>query len=224
MVKTKLNKYLVAGGNSTLLVRSYKSCEKEKIIKKYLGLVEQIGFVSYPRGIPKLIMMGNEFSGNSTLALASMLPNKSGLLLSSGYKGYIRYQNRGESSSIQFKIKYKKIGNIILLDGIGFVFLKNNKRITKGYLSSYCIKYNLPAFGAIFYKNNELIPFVYVKQTDSLFRETSCGSASIAINILTGEKSITQPTGKIINIARIGNTFTISAEAIEIKMKGGYCE
>lgn len=208
----KLNKFLIANGNSTLLVKGYKSSEKETIIRKYLGENEQIGFISYPRGIPKLLMMGNELSINGTLALATMLSNKSGKLLTSGYKGFVPYKNQRQYTKIELKITYQKIDNIVLLNGIGYVFLKVNKRVSKNYLSSFCSKYNLPAFGAIFYRNNQIIPYVYVKQTDSLFKETACGSASAVLNILTGKRSITQPTGKIITVEKNGNGFAISAE------------
>ncbi len=217
----KLNKYLIADGNSTLLVKSYKSCEKETIIRKYLGEVEQIGFISYPRGIPKLLMMGNELSINATLALAAMLSNKSGRLLSSGYKGFVQYENQKQYTKIRLSIAYEKFDNTALLNGIGYVFLKRNKQINKNYLSGLCSKYNLPAFGAIFYKKNRLIPYVYVKQTNSLFKETACGSASIVLNILTGKKFITQPTGEIITVEKNGNDFTISAE-ITKKITGGF--
>lgn len=208
----KLNKFLIAGGNSTLLVKGYKSSEKGEIIKKYLGEVEQIGFISYPKGTPKLLMMGNELSINATLALAKMLSNKSGKLLTSGYKGFVPYKNQKQYTKIELSIAYEKIGNIVLLNGIGYVFLKENKQISKSYLFYYCSKYNLPAFGAIFYKDKKLVPYVYVKQTDSLFKETACGSASAVLNILTGEKSIIQPTGKIISVEKTDNNFVISAE------------
>lgn len=216
----KLNKFLIAGGNSTLLVKGYKSSEKEKIIKRYLGEVEQIGFISYPKGIPKLLMMGNELSINATLALAAMLSNKSGKLLTSGYKGLISYTNQKQYTKISLSIAYEKISNIVLLNGIGYIFLEKTKRISKKYLSGFCSKYNLPAFGAIFYKNNKVVPFVYVKGTDSLFQETACGSASTVLNILTGKKSITQPTGKIITVEKTGNDFVISAKVTKIT-KGG---
>ena len=127
----KLNKYLIANGNSTLLVKGYKSREKETIIREYLGEVEQIGFISYPKGIPKLLMMGNELSINGTLALAAMLTNKSGRLLTSGYKGFVQYKNQKQYTKIQLSIAYEKIDNIVLLDGIGYVFLERNKQISK---------------------------------------------------------------------------------------------
>lgn len=208
----KFNKFLIANGNSTLLVKGYKSSEKKTIIEKYLGSVEQIGFISYPKGIPKLLMMGDELSINATIALAAMLSNKSGKLLTSGYKGLVAYKNQKQYTKIKLSIAYKRIENIVLLNGIGYIFLEVCRKISKNYLSGFCSKYNLPAFGAIFYKNNKIVPFVYVKETDSLFQETACGSASTVLNILTGKKSITQPTGKIITVEKIGNNFVISAE------------
>lgn len=205
----KLSKLLIAGGNSTLLVKGYKSSEKKDIIKQYLGQVEQIGFISYPRGIPKLEMMGNELSINGTIALASTLPKKTGLLLTSGYQGLVQYSNQNQFTTIKLNINYQKIENIVLLDGIGFIFLTNNQGVNKEYLSAFCSKYKLPAFGAIFYRKNSLVPYVYVRETKSLFKETACGSGSICLNILTGKTSIRQTTGKIIKIRKMGNKFLI---------------
>ena len=61
---------------------------------------------------------------------------------------------------------------------------------------------------------------MHVKQTNSLFKETACGSASVVLNILTGKKFITQPTGKIITVEKTGNDFAISAEVTKF-LKGG---
>lgn len=212
----KLNKYLIANGNSTLLVKGYRSNGKKALVKKYLGSVEQIGFVSYPSGIPKLSMMGNELSINATLAFASTLPNKSGTLLTSGYEGCVKYKNQKKYTKIQLNIAYKKIRSIVLLEGIGFVFLEKPKQVTKNYLSNYCSKYNLPAFGAVFYNGNKIIPYVYVKETNSLFKETACGSGSIVCALVTGFKNIIQPTGETIFVEINKTKFTVGAKVVKI--------
>jgi len=93
MKKIILRKFLIASGNSTLLVWNCPRAQKRKeIIKKYLGRVEQIGFVSENNGTPKLEMMGNELCINGTSALASTLGTK-GKLFTSELPFPIEYSN-----------------------------------------------------------------------------------------------------------------------------------
>lgn len=69
----KKQKFLIAGGNSTLLVWGCPVWKKSQVIKKYLGEVEQVGFIENANGISSLEMMGGELCINATLALASKL-------------------------------------------------------------------------------------------------------------------------------------------------------
>lgn len=208
--------YLIAGGNSTLLIWSCPINLKDKIIIKYLGKFEQVGFVEKSKdGLPKLVMMGNELCINSTLSLASQLSN-SGLLLTSWTTKPIRYTNINENTYIELALPFKKIKNIILLPGIGFICSSSKLKITKSFLSKLATKYDLPAFGIVFYKKNKIIPYVYVKTTDSLFKETACGSGSIACALITGLESIIQPTGETISVKIKGGKFTVGAKVVKI--------
>lgn len=207
----KLKKFLIAGGNSTLLVEDYPSGGKKEIIKKYLGEVEQIGFVETKNGLPFLNMMGGELCINGTIALASTL-GKKGELKTSGYDGVVQYQNKGNATQISLSLPYKIIKNKILLSGIGYILIWNKELISKEYLDTFCKKYNLPAFGALIVKNNVMYPYVYVKSTNSLFEETACGSGSIALSILAQKESVIQPTGKTITVKNNNNAFSINAE------------
>lgn len=205
-----LKKFLIAGGNSTLLVWGCLPSEKNQIVKKYLGEVEQIGFIKVKDSISKLVMMGNELCINGTIALASTL-GKKGFLQTSGYEGLVRYQNTGKQTKIALAIPFQRINNVVLLSGIGFIYLKTEQDFAK-LLPSLCAKYKLPAFGAILYENKQLVPYVYVLETNSLFKETACGSGSIAFSILTGKEYIVQPTGKIISVMKNDNTFIVTAK------------
>lgn len=207
----KIKQLLIAGGNSTLLVWDCKPLEKQKIIEKYLGKVEQIGFVKTKKKLPVLEMMGGELCINATIALASQL-DKKGFLYTSGVKEKVAYENRDSKTSITITLNYRKEKNIVLLEGIGYINLKDEAKITKGVLTTLAKKYNLPAFGAILYKDKTLIPYVYVKGTNSLFKETACGSGSIAASLVLNIKSIRQPTGKEIIVKRNNKTFTVTAE------------
>ncbi|MCL4365993.1 hypothetical protein M1437_02085 [Patescibacteria group bacterium] len=212
----EMRNYLIAGGNSTLLVWGCPSNQKNKIISKYLGGFEQVGFVEETRAnLPKLIMMGDELCINSTLSLASQLSN-SGLLLTSGLTKPVRYKNINDNTSIELDLPFKKIENIVLLAGIGFICSNSEPKVSKRYLSRFAEKYNLPAFGVVFYKENKITPYVFVKKTDSLFKETACGSGSIACALITGSENIIQPTGETISVKIKGTKFTVGAKVVKI--------
>lgn len=207
----RLKRYLIAGGNSTLIVWDCLPGQRENIIKKYLGEVEQIGFVTMDTDSnPRFTMMGNEFSGNGTLAFASTL-GKSGNCWTSGIHEPVEYLNRNQYASISVPIKYKRDGDVVLLEGIGYLCADKDMEVTKEFLVSLADKYGYPAFGVAVCTEGRLIPYVYVKSTNSLFKETACGSGSIAASIATGLEEITQPSGKIISVKQKGNRFLLTA-------------
>lgn len=213
--KLVFKKILIAGGNSTLLVWNCPVDQRNKIIKIYLEKFEQIGFSGLYKGLPKLQMMGNELSINGTIAYASSL-GKFGYLYTSGLNKKVRYFNNERITTIKLAIPYKRINNIVLLSGIGYLCFNKNMSVGKNYLRMLVDKYKLPAFGAVYYKQNVIKPYVFVKNTDSLVWETACGSGSIAASIITNQTNIIQPTGKEIVIKRKGELFTISAEVKSI--------
>src|SRR3990167_7684369 len=87
----KLSKYLVAGGNPTLLV--FGKNINQKIIQKYLVKeVDQIGSIDLMQEIPVLTMMGNELCINATLCMAYFLKG-AGVLKASCVNSKIRYLN-----------------------------------------------------------------------------------------------------------------------------------
>lgn len=207
---------MIAGGNSTLLVWDCPQKMKNKIIKKYLGKFEQVGFVEQSKTeLPKLVMMGNELCINATLSLASQLGYR-GSLIASGVTKPIKYENKNGNTYIRLKLPFKKIKNIILLPGIGFLCTKTKPKVSKRYLLQLATKYNSPAFGIIFYKENKITPYVYVKGTNSLFEETACGSGSIACSLVTGLEEIIQPTGDRIYVKTYRNKFTVGAKVVKI--------
>ena len=74
------------------------------------------------------------------------------------------------------------------------------------------------AVGVIFLsKNNEMKPFVWVKDVDTFYEETACGSGSIS-SALAIQKSqnkkyyIKQPSGVVFEIKLSKNTIVISGE------------
>ena len=123
-----VKKFLIAGGNSTSLVYDCFIVDRNKISKKLLKEVEQVGFVSTKATLPKLTMMGGELCINATLAFASTL-NKNGKLTTIGLKNPIPYFNKNGSTSIQIPFKFKQNKNIILLNGIDLFFITQKKNL-----------------------------------------------------------------------------------------------
>lgn len=206
-----IKKFLIADGNPTALIWKAPPNKKRAVVKRCLREVEQVGFVGKYKGINRLSMMGNELCINATMALASSL-GEEGTLLTSGLPEVVTYSNEKGLTSIEASLNFKREKNIILLNGIGFIYRKSINLQPKNFLIALANKYKLPAFGLITIQNSKLIPYVYVKKTNSLFKETACGSGSIALNILKGFESITQPTDEIIYVKRSGKKFTITAK------------
>ncbi|HYK08789.1 MAG TPA: hypothetical protein VEW42_04805 [Candidatus Eisenbacteria bacterium] len=207
------NLYTIAGGNPTLL--AWDEVNKNEIIKKYLGNeAEQVGFITVDKKTPRLSMMGNELCINAMLALTFELGN-TGSFYASGLRKKVFYE-KTEKANIQLKLLYTLKNNFVLLPGIGYMLGKNKKSTSKQFLLKLCIKYRKAAFGVLFFKNDSMYPYVYVRKTDSFVSETACGSGSIAANILLGLEDIKQTTGKIINVKRKNNDFTVSAEVFKL--------
>ncbi|MEK9178709.1 MAG: hypothetical protein AAB801_02930 [Patescibacteria group bacterium] len=212
----KLKKYLIANGNSTLLIWGCPVTRRKELVAKYLARYEQVGFVTISElRIPTLSMMGNELCINATLALASSL-GQTGQLYTSGLDTPIRYTNSQKQTSIKFQMETLRTGKIVILSGIGYVLLRDSSRVSKSLLRGFSEKFNLPAFGAIITDGYKMTPVVYVKDTDSMIYETACGSGSIALNVLINAEKILQPSGEEIKVKRKQNTFTVKAKVVKI--------
>lgn len=211
----KIKKFLIAGGNSTLLIWGCPAWKKAQVIKKYLEEVEQIGFVEESNGTSFLQMMGGEFCINATISLASQL-GKVGKLKTSGLNQEIEYKNKDKITYLTFSLPFTTRGSIVLLPGIGFIYSNTWKYRSKKELSKLAAKYSLPAFGAIASKDNKITPYVYVKETDSLVKETACGSGSIASSIVTRYSTIIHPTGQSILVRQRGDLFIVGAKVVKI--------
>lgn len=218
-MKRSVDRYKIAGGNSTSLIGGCLFDQRNQFAKKELNSVEQVGFIEETK-IPTMTMMGGELSINGTLAFAKHLGQKFGSLRVSGSSKMVKYKNVGNLTYGIFLIQPKIINKrqIVLFEGIGYLCIENSKTATKESLKQLAYEFNLPAFGVAEFRNNQLTPFIYVRETDSLVAETACGSGSVALSILIGEENIIQPSGQSINIVRNGNQFTVSAKVV--KMKG----
>lgn len=219
MIKTmKIRKFLVAGGNSTAIVWNCDLENRSKVVKELLNEVEQVGFVNdHSESFPSFTMMGNELSINGTIAFAFTLGGD-GRLKASGVSEIVEYSNEGSITKISLPLKPILDDNRVLLEGIGYMVIPASGKRTpaKEELLSMCKAYDLPAFGLIVLEGNKITPYVYVKETNSLVEESACGSGSVAASIVSGEKTITQPTGEDITVNTAENFVAIEAKVNEI--------
>jgi histidine racemase len=197
-----IQKFLIAGGNSTALVAHCPDSQRAAAVKTLLDQVEQVGFVDHDGRLSRIQMMGGEFCINATIAFASTL-GTSGSLTSSGAVHPVSFINTNKETTIRLPIAWRKQGNMVLLEGIGFILLENHSReqIGKKKLSALCRKFDLPAFGAILFQNDAITPYVYVAGVDSCVRETACGSGSVALYLHNGTSRVRQPTGQFITVS-----------------------
>src|SRR5579871_1089391 len=100
----KIQTYLIANGNSTILIWDCPIEKREEVVKQYLGTVEQVGFVEQENDVTKLVMMGDELCINGIIALASEI-GSDGTILASGTKEVIRFQNQDAMTSITFSMQ-----------------------------------------------------------------------------------------------------------------------
>lgn len=191
-----IEKYLIAGGNSTALASDCPVSERKEAVNGLLKTVEQVGFIS--RGeMPELEMMGGEFCMNAVIAFASTIEG-SGLIKTSGLNTPIQFSNSTEGTTLKLKLDFQREGNVVLFPGIGFNIVDTEDYVTPtiSALQDLCSKFKLPAFGEVHVSKNRINPYVYVLETNSLVNETACGSGSIAVAITNGLEEVVQPTGE----------------------------
>lgn len=219
MEKYKINRYKIAGGNTTSLVMGCPVPERDALSTSELRSVEQVGYVGMKNNLPALEMMGGEFCVNATLAFAKQLGNKKGQIITSGIETPVRYSNIGETTQATFLLnpEVNKARQIVLFDGIGYVCTENGGYPTESYLADLAEEFAKPAFGVARYQGNSMEPFVYVAKIKSVVAETSCGSGSIALSLITGFPKIVQRTGQPIYVMRSGNQFTVSAKVVKMR-------
>jgi histidine racemase len=209
-------KFLIANGNSTIICWGMDRVEADSFIADKLKEVEQVGFASERGGLPYFEMMGGELSINGTLAFASTL-NLEGQLFTSGISQIVEYVNADDYTSITVPLRYALKGNMVMFEGIGFIYLDAVPSNLSVYLRKLCVDNRLPAFGAWVFEKGVRVPYVFVLGTQSCVKESACGSGSIALSLLSGEVAIKQPTGDYIYVFKNGDSFTIKAKVVQIQ-------
>ena len=196
------------GGNITALVidNNYDKYLKRKIndylLKKYI-YIEQVGFIKNNN----LEMAGGEFCVNaSRCAIYYLKSIGSKLELNILNKKIIGEVFNENYVSIKYYIDDKidsmiTNNNIVNFSGISLIFLdkeendrllkkinnRNIKNIIKDKIKK--IKIDDKAIGIVLVDDDKIYPFIWVKDIDTLYFETSCGSASIAYALLKYKKT-----------------------------------
>lgn len=224
------------GGNITALVKGCEYNKEEKkiindLIMKENSLVEQVGFLSDKEY--RLEMAGGEFCLNATrCAVYDYLNGKEGNIKISVsgvkdiIKGFILSNGKVEvimniNKSISDLISIKDNLYLINLDGILIVIM--NYSDSKEYINRLKINKNkemnnikenilnkidsdASAIGLMLLEDNKINPIVWVKDIDTLFYETACGSGSLGTAIYNyyinkdTNMNIIQPSGYSIDI------------------------
>ena len=197
------------GGNITLLVEGMFDKSTKKTINDFLlkqfPKAEQVGFFGQSNTIPQLEMAGGEFCGNAVRSLSHLLLNEKtisldieivGKTIRTGYKDNLifteipikpSFSSITKISSDLYKVELEGITHLISLreqnDSID-----NLKKIAKDLLEQFNLLTSSPAAGVMFVKKSQadteviaIDPVVWVRDIQTLFYETACGSGTTAI-------------------------------------------
>lgn len=203
---------------------------------------EQVGFIERPENpesSARLQMMGGEFCGNASRALAAVAVQRGyanisemngryvvpleasgieGIInclveqkSSNGYEVALEMPLHKSISTIEVEYKGKTYnGTIVDLSGISHaVFFTDDESLDEDFfraVKSSIKDFDYDAFGIMFYDEKEefMRPLVYVKDTDSLIWERSCGTGTVALGVVLShsgkqsvDKNVNQPGGQM---------------------------
>lgn len=215
-------------------------------LQKDFPEVEQVGFYEEVDGVPRLQMAGGEFCGNATRSFACFLkdlnPDMSEFTYKvSGFPNLVKanvyaldekkYFCRAIFNNFNYSIKEIKLDNcnvkVVDLGGIVHVVVNEKDRPFKKDLYEQDLKtiknqlgIDCGAVGVLWIKEKQekvfMKPVVWVKEIDTCYYETSCGSGSIAVGLVktggNGKIDVIQPSGKIINVEFGDKTMSLSSE------------
>lgn len=175
----------------------------------------------------RLEMAGGEFCGNASAAAAVLLSRQTDESMVkygvSGYDGDVvatvfslatdEYRVRTTFVDMGFVVasgKFKgRSYDIVDMKGIVHILMEDvfprtcyemmHRQIVNGLKLS-----DRDAVGVVWYRRQDdgvyINPVVWVREVDTLYYETACGSGAIAAALCTGEYKIYQPTGEVINV------------------------
>lgn len=196
--------YVDPAGNKTAIVRGeFSSEERLELAKKILKeeKAEQVGFEVPPinGGDCRLEMMGGEFCGNAVRAFAYLKASEqhssgrhavkveisgvanpviSNVDLSAG----LAYVQMPKPLSVDEVMVQDTMRPVVHMEGIDHVIMEGadaDEELAEAALHAMG-KWQPSACGILFLKGDEMTPVVYVRSTESLIWESSCGSGSVA--------------------------------------------
>lgn len=199
----------IPGGNDTALVlkKGYTPSEKKAIndyILEFDKSIEQVGFVEAGKE-PELQMAGGEFCGNATRSSADYyLEGKPGTMkIKVNGKDYINagvYENgdawceiplyHGEDVIVEretgiYQVRMNGMVSIVIQEDIAKQYLVDKtklKEIAVTFIDKYDLRAN-EAVGVMFLERDENLkihPVVWVRDVNTLYYETGCGSGTTA--------------------------------------------
>lgn len=200
----------------------------QNILKNSKYGAEQVGFVKKPinDGILRLEMMGGEFCANALRSFGMMVARDNKI-----ENGIVKVEISGSDKALDVEvditnkiskteipkpkgIEHLKIDSldvtIVMFDGIYHAIVENIEasKVNFEYIKNNIMKkYDFEALGVMFLDRENLFitPVVYVRETDTMIFESSCGSGTMATAIYLSEFceenlfkcSIRQPGGVI---------------------------
>ncbi len=206
----------------------YRAAYTKAIMEQIDTTVEQVGFISPSYDGPplRMDMAGGEFCGNATRSYGLY----SAQFLDEGGEGYIEvyvsgvdhpmyvFVNTEENTAYVELPKAKNIGEITIegstykvveLEGITHTIIDDREEdedFVDKALKAVKEKFQCEAYGILFYNADEdkMVPYVNVVEADTLVRESSCGSGTVAMGYYLNtaenenfQKVIYQPGGEL---------------------------
>lgn len=217
-------------GNITVFVmdkarrEDYAKISAQILAKKELH-AEQVGFLEQNGEAVHMQMMGGEFCGNATRSFAYLLSMLSDekpeelLVDVSGSDRALKAEvnlERGTSrvemplpvDRKELRLEEKEVYPMVVFEGICHMIIERAPGEQEfvdrliGEAEKIC---PCDAYGIMFLQKEKMVPVVYVKETNSMVWESSCGSGSmgVAVYLSEGEKDgnfvyrLEQPGGVI---------------------------
>jgi len=229
--------YADPAGNITAIVqnRIWDNLERRELAKEIMrdGKAEQVGFVCRPiqGGDCRLEMMGGEFCGNACRAYGYLCAAQR----SSGGRYFINVEISGAKDPVVVNVNlddhtafarmpmphgvyYVPVEEreypVVRMDGIDHMIItesmreKERKNFTAKAIAALSL-WEAEAVGVMFLEEDRLIPVVYVKKTESLVWESSCGSGSVAAAWYLTEYSDPKDGEKIISFREPGGELQV---------------
>lgn len=185
---------------TTLVAESEYISISNKFLDNNLYGAEQVGFLTTKNNRPHLNMMGMEFCGNASRSFGyflAMQNNQAKQTISVSVSGTdeildvnVDLKNKTAQIAmptprglISLKVDEDIIIDVVKMDGIYHAIVNKkfeSEQLTNSILEKAKLEFDIDAFGIMYVNEQDMKPIVYVKETDSLIYESSCGSGTIA--------------------------------------------